>query len=75
MTSKFNVGDRVKIVNYGNKVWFSNKETGGFYFHDLQPELVGKEQTVIGIKFTQGFPQYSLTDVSWMNEDQIELIS
>tara|TARA_R110000868_G_scaffold264804_1_gene523450 strand:- start:630 stop:860 length:231 start_codon:yes stop_codon:yes gene_type:complete len=66
---KFNIGDKVKIVNYGH-----NSSIG-----DLMPELIGREAIVRDCTTTQGFNKYALRGIrkksSWYYEDQLEMIN
>lgn len=87
--NKFNLGDRVKVVNYGHKLWYSKsnntefpswpilKEDDKAIIYDMNPEMIGKEGVVRISSETQGKPEYALEiqgKQAWYNEDQLELI-
>jgi hypothetical protein len=72
-SSKFNVGDPVKIVNYGNIYWESKKSGMGMHLHypvinededtyyvDTNPELVGKLAIIDKYELVQGKHRYGL---------------
>jgi hypothetical protein len=64
---KFNIGDKVKIVNYGHD------STIG----DLMPELIGREAIVKKCNKSQGDNMYGLHGIeektAWYYEDQLEM--
>ncbi len=76
MQPKFNVGDKVKIVNYGHVMWYMKGES--ILKGDLRKDLLGKEGIVIEINDTQvPYVEYSYSVNglgAWFNEDQLELI-
>lgn len=88
--SKFNIGDHVRIINYGHIIWVNKKfpkeylnlhiigEQDNIIFIDMYPELVGEKGVVSKISHTQGQSEYSLSGVkgkaSWYNDNQLELI-
>lgn len=68
-----NVGDKVKIINYGSKIWSNEKLLDDTNFlgkakigktivnlYDMTPEIVGKESTISDVIVTQGITKYSL---------------
>lgn len=81
--SKYKVGDKVKIVNYGHLMWSHKKmsfpvvsEDGGIVWMDMSAELVGQEGVVNKITITQGNPEYGIDGIkgkcAWYNENQLE---
>ncbi len=72
VTPKFNTGDKVKIINYGQLFWENKNttdkkldfpiihETETLIFKDFAPELVGKEAIILYHSETQGQINYSL---------------
>lgn len=66
---KFNIGDKVKIVNYGH-----DSSIG-----DLMPELIGREAIVMDFTENQGDNKYALHGIeeksAWYYEDQLEMIN
>ncbi len=71
--NKFNIGDKVKVVNYGHII--ISCEKGIRTNVDITKNIVGK----IGIIQTINGGQYSIfgipEKVAWYNEDQLELVS
>jgi len=76
MNTKYKVGDRVKIKNYGHKVWH-NKD-GQYYTQDIHPEMVGQKGVIVKAEMTQNIPSYAIDGIkgkhAWFDEEQIELI-
>lgn len=85
----FEVGDLVRIINYGHIVYnhklsgidltnskiLKQDENGTIV--DIRPELVGETGIIDGITITQGQYSYSLIGPSkhaWYYEDQLELV-
>ena len=71
---KFGIGDKVKIVGYGNLVWsYPN------IAKDTAPEMVGQIGMIDGFISSKDFIEYSLIGVNgkmaWYNEDQLEMIT
>lgn len=74
MKSKFKIGDKVKIVNYGHLMWVSKSNTerlanitmpkvyedDTFEYFDMAPELVGQKRVVRDISLCQGRFDYAL---------------
>ena len=85
--NKFEIGDKVKVVNYGHLMW-TNKKSGtkvnwpiinedeNTIWNDMQSEIVGKYGVVKDVIETQGIVQYSLNGIpqksAWYNEEQLE---
>jgi hypothetical protein len=80
---KFKIGDKVRIVNYGGMLMIRKneyhdfkitfpilKEKGDFYLTDMRTDLVGKETIIT--KAENG--QYGTALLSWLYEEQLELI-
>ncbi len=90
MKSKFVIGDKVKVVNYGHPI-LVNKNSGmemnfpviseddKVVWYDMNGGVVGKVGIVDKVKETQGILGYSLSGipekVSWYNEDQLEMVN
>lgn len=86
--SKFNVGDKVRIVKYGSWMWVNKKEVQptdwpligekeNVYIYDWNSELVGQEGIVTQVTKPQNLYQYSLhgpNTVAWYDEEQLELV-
>ena len=87
--TKFNIGDKVRIVNYGQLMWGNKSAHGGkllegfpiiqededFLWVDLRPDIVGQEGVVDVAKTNQGIDEYSVHGVgAWFNNDQLEFI-
>jgi hypothetical protein len=87
--SKFNSGDKVRVIKYGHPYWSYEQEPAsakvisydkdnhrGVY--DMSPELVGKEGIISEVTKTQGVYQYSISGIpgksAWYFEEQLELI-
>ena len=85
--SKFKVGDKVKVVNYGHLIWMSDEMANlmrepkpipskGEYAYDLNPSVVGKGGVVKGVD-SKGY-SYALDGIAgktaWFEEDQLELV-
>jgi hypothetical protein len=90
MESKFKIGDKVKVVNYGHLMWVNKKiggkfnlpivkETETYVCYDTNKGIVGNSGIVKDVKETQGFFNYSLSGIkgksAWYTEDQIEIVS
>lgn len=89
--SKFKTGDKVRIIQYGHRIWFSHDmPKPGFKYpilgvsehfevRDMSPELVGQEGIVEKSEVTQGRIQYILQGIkgksAWYDEKQLELIN
>lgn len=83
-STKFQVGDSVRIINYGHPisstlpldfpVIYSNE---GIIIYDMSSDLVGRIGTITKAQKTQGKDQYSLSlvqgKVSWYTNGQLEL--
>lgn len=85
--SKYKVGDKVEIVNYGHIIWQSkhsgeakmdlklHSEDKDIWFFDSNPELIGKVG-IITKKTQRG--AYSIDGIpgksAWYGEDQLKLI-
>lgn len=72
-----NVGDKVKIISYGEMVWFTQgcaNCTNGEW-KDMQPEIVGKEGIVDDVAMAMGLQVYSLSGIPekarWYNSNQL----
>lgn len=67
--SKFQVGDQVKVVNYGSLVWPYNEPP-----YDIHPELVGE----VGIIATVDGNSYAIDGIpgkhAWYDDGQLELV-
>ena len=89
MKPKFNIGDRVRIKNYGHKIynhkssWRPRKcivlsEKNGIQEVDISPELVGQEGIVYHVSEIKYKFIYALDGPgksSGWNEDQLELVN
>lgn len=87
----FNIGDKVRIVNYGHPLWVPQEwidkgwakgpaigKTDTHTIIDTSPELVGQEGVVCNAHETQGRPTYAMQGPSkhaWYEEDQLELVT
>lgn len=101
--SKFKIEDKVRIVKYGHLYWINKNPIIGTkptkpyntihedcttYWVDMQPELIGKEDIIMGSYYDlyghanqpkdiieREKKQYSLVNSgSWFNENQLELV-
>lgn len=67
---KFNVGDKVRIINYGHMAVWQGKD------FDMTPEIIGKEGIICIAN--GGYQGYAINGIpekhAWYNEDQLELI-
>ena len=83
--TKYKVGDKVRIVNYGHKVWMYQKMVDGkiieldeVEWYDMCPERVGMLATIRKVTVTQGIDKYGLTtelgNISWFHNNQLELV-
>lgn len=83
MESKFKVGDKCRIVNFGHLVWENKSEpikmnlptyceSENTRWVDLNPELIGKE--VVILEVSNDGKRYSTSLFSWALEEQLELI-
>jgi len=75
MDSKFNVGDKVRVVGYGHLIF--GFENGRKTTTDICADLVGKEGTVKEVTETQGKIKYALDGLSktaWYDEKQLEKV-
>ena len=91
MKSKFNIGDKVKIINYGHlmcehvddhvkiKGCPVYKTEGKYVFVDMEPHLKGRRGLISGITKTQGDWGYKIVfkhdSLAWLDEEQLELIN
>ena len=71
---KFNIGDKVRIVDYGHLVW-TRANDGEVKWIDISPEIVGNTGVINERSNTGG---YSL-DVddfksAWYSHEQLELV-
>ena len=76
-----NVGDKVRIVNYGHLIWsrdgmelpiHSTSNDGKIKWYDIRPDLVGEETVIIDITETQGKKKYGTSLFYWANKNQLE---
>jgi hypothetical protein len=85
--AKFGIGDKVRVVGYGSKIFVhptlqhrfaANPRLSEFTF-DMRPELVGKEGIVSQVSMTQDIPSYAIEGIpgkhAWYDEEQLELIT
>lgn len=76
MQPKYNLGERVVVVNYGHKIYQHKK--GQDFSIDFSPELVGQKGIIVKVETVQNMSHYALGGIegkhAWYNEDQIELI-
>lgn len=85
----YNIGDRVRVVNYGHPFWIPHSfiekgwgsdahkigETETHVIVDTNPDVLGKEGLVQVVTTTQGRTTYSIAGIgAWYNEDQLELV-
>jgi len=89
MTPKYNVGDKVKIVNYGHAVWENKehdkypsrlpliKEDKHLRWVDMSHEVIGQSGIVVEVKDVQGTPNYAIDGIkgkhAWYTEDQMQI--
>lgn len=92
--NKFNIGDKVRIIKYGHLMYINrldavfmevykdkedlSKDNSIIKAVDTNPDLIGREGTIIKISGFQGqdnyIYQYSIEGIgAWYNEDQLEL--
>jgi hypothetical protein len=87
--SKFKVGDKVKVVNYGSIYWTrkgepvpssfvllkGSLEISPYLWYDMQPELVGKQGIITAVGSSGD--EYSLSGIegkiAWYENQQLEL--
>ncbi len=70
----YNIGDKVRIVNYGALMW--GVEDGKPFFYDWQPQLVGKEATIKKVfKGEYGLNVKGEGYISWFSKKQLKLIA
>ena len=89
MKSKFVIGDKVKVINYGHPICMSKNsgvevkfpviyEDDKVIWYDMNSGVVGKVGVVTDVKETQGMIGYSLSEIAgktaWYDEDQLEII-
>lgn len=74
---KFNPGDIVVIVNYGNRL-FTIHQDGSKTASDSLPGIVGRQGTVTEATIKMDQPSYSVSGIpekqAYYNEDQLQLI-
>lgn len=67
--SKFGIGDKVRVINYGSLMWDENGST------DILPELVGKEGLIQEVYNNS----YSISGIkgkhAWYDEGQLEMVN
>lgn len=72
---KLQIGDKVKIINYGHIIW-GHDEIETIYTNDKMPSLVGQEGKIIGYDIHTR--TYTLEGIkgkcSPFNRDQLEKI-
>ncbi len=86
MGTKFKVGDKVEIVNYGHLIWENKKmplqrsklpiysEDEDTAWVDISPSLIGKKGVITECKKTQGIDNYSISEIgAWYCNDQLKL--
>jgi len=87
--SKFKIGDKVRIINYGHPIWENKKypeykpmslptisETENVRWCDMRPDLVGREDIVDQVTNTQGRPKYSLLkNGAWFLDENLEMVN
>jgi len=67
----FKVGDKVKIVNYGSRIY--QQKYGLWYKLDLRREIVGKTDVIRNVLVTQGRSNYALEKYgAWFVDEQLE---
>ncbi len=73
--TQFKVGDQVKIINYGHRIYSFDKEKQDI---DLSPEIIGKVGIIVEAHKTQDIDNYSIHGIkgktAWYNNNQLELI-
>lgn len=76
--NRFDIGDKVKVVEYGSLVWINHGE-GAISYKDISPDLVGQIGIVSIVKECQGRWDYALERIkgksAWYNEDQLEMVN
>ena len=89
--TKFGIGDKVKIVNYGSLIGTGKndpvpliglpliKKDQMCLYYDMSPELVGQVGIICERSTECGSPGYAIQGIkhkfAWYNEDQLEMIS
>lgn len=88
LSSKINIGDKVRVVGAGGIVFTDTPMVStsfvylgyenGFHWYDILPKIIGKEGVVTNVIESQGRLMYSLSGipekVSWYSEFQLELV-
>jgi hypothetical protein len=91
MQSKFNIGDKVRVIKYGHLSFMAKSlhvsqpiiknMSDGYYLVDSAPELVGRVGivSVVGHHLQNDGYEYTLNGIpqkhAWYNEEQLELIN
>ena len=77
------IGDKVKIIRYGHKMWFPKSQPRGIFLYeeqevvycDVLPELIGKTGKITAKKIN-GETKYMVRGVGsksgWFLEEQLE---
>jgi len=85
----FNIGDKVKVVNYGALVFeafdcdrplplpvYKEDKEQNYRAYDIRPELVGRMAIIAGGSDKHGYSlQFKDDEISWFNLSQLELIN
>jgi hypothetical protein len=87
---KFNIGDTVKVINYGQLIRFNKldenavklsdetgiayKEDENYIWRDINSKYVGKEVVITKRKMTRKEQKYSTSLFSWADESQLKLV-
>lgn len=72
---KFNIGDKVEIINYGHIIWHMQDDK--LVAHDMSPELIGQQGIITDAHQTQGKDTYALqgpNKAAWYDNGQLKLI-
>lgn len=79
--SKFNKGQKVKVIWYGEIVLSLGGCVGcgkEQIYKDAQPEVIGKIGIIDEVETAHGLPVYSLSGIPekarWFNEEQLKLV-
>ena len=89
MSTKFKIGDKVEIINYGSIIWESINSPNPTSFpvlhkndttitKDMSPELLGRQGFIEDAKVTQGHDKYAIKGIpgkyAWFDNQQLKLV-
>jgi hypothetical protein len=74
----YNIGDKVRVVNFGNIVWYRT-EDGKYFKKDIASEVIGQIGIIDSKHDVQGKMNYSIDGIAgkhaWYISEQLELVS